>query len=83
MQPIPPTLAPFFQEYDFVKLNPQVDSFTIIERILQFGNRTELRWLFNAYPHEQIMEWVTHYGNERLPQPHRTFWKVVLDIKND
>lgn len=81
MQPIPLTLAPFFQEYDIAKLNPQVDSHTIIERILQFGNRTELRWLFNTYPQEQITEWVIKFANEKLPQPHRTFWKIILDIK--
>ena len=81
MQPIPLTLAPFFQEYDFAKLNPQMDFHTIIERTLQFGNRAELRWLFQTYPQEQITEWVRTFGNDKLPQPHRTFWQVVLDIK--
>lgn len=81
MQPIPLTLAPFFQEYDITKLNPLTDSHTIIERILQFGNRAELRWLFNTYPQEQITEWVEKFANDKLPQPHRTFWKIILDIK--
>jgi hypothetical protein len=81
MQPIPLTLAPFFQEYDFTKLNPQTDSHTIIERILQFGNRAELRWLFQTYPQEQIKEWVKIFANDKLPQPHRAFWKIVLEIK--
>ncbi|NOT03780.1 MAG: hypothetical protein HOP27_04190 [Anaerolineales bacterium] len=81
MQPIPLTLAPFFQEYDFAKLNPQADSHTIIERILQFGNRVEVRWLFNTYPQEQITEWVIKFANEKLPQPHRAFWKIILEIE--
>jgi Family of unknown function (DUF6922) len=46
MQPIPPSIAPFFQGYDIARLNPEKDSFTIIERTLQFGNREEIRWLF-------------------------------------
>lgn len=81
MQPIPLTLAPFFQEYDIAKLNPQVDSHTIIERILQFGNRTELRWLFKTYSQEQITDWVKKYANDKLPQPHCAFWKIILEVE--
>lgn len=81
MQPIPLTLAPFFQEYDLAALNPQKDSHTIIERVLQFGNRAELRWLFKTYSQEQIVEWVKRFGNDKLPQPHRAFWKIILEIK--
>ena len=80
MSAIPPTLAPFFQEYDFAKLNPQKDSHTIIERALQFGNRSEIRWLFTVYPQEQIVSWVRKFGKDKLPQPHRIFWQVVLDV---
>jgi hypothetical protein len=54
MQSIPPSLAPFFQEYDIARLNPESDSFTIIERTLQFGNREEIRWLFRTYSREQV-----------------------------
>jgi hypothetical protein len=81
MQPIPLTLAPFFQEYDLAKMNPQTDSHTIIERVLQFGNRAEVRWMFTTYSQGQITEWVRKFGNEKLPQPHRAFWKIVLDVE--
>lgn len=80
MQPIPPSLAPFFQEYDITRLNPETDSFTIIERTLQFGNREEIRWLFKICSHEQIADWVKQFGKDRLPQPHLTFWKILLEI---
>jgi hypothetical protein len=80
MQPIPLSLAPFFQEYDIARLNPEKDSFTIIERTLQFGNRSELRWLFTIYPHGQIAAWVKRFGKDRLPQPHRRFWQMILEI---
>jgi hypothetical protein len=78
---IPQTLSPFFQEYDLGKLNPQKDSHTIIERVLQFGNRAEIRWLFGTYSKEEIANWVMKFGNEKLPQPHRTFWHTVLEIQ--
>jgi hypothetical protein len=80
MQPVPPSLAPFFQEHDIARLNPERDAFTIIERTLQFGNRSELRWLFKTYSRNQITDWVRRFGKDRLPQPHRTFWHIILDI---
>lgn len=80
MQTIPPTLSPFFQEYDLTLLNPEKDSHTIIERTLQFGNRAEIRWLFETYSREQIISWVKQFGKDKLPQPHRAFWQIVLEV---
>lgn len=82
MQPIPPSLAPFFQEYDITSLNPEKDSFTIIERTLQFGNRAEIRWLFRTYPREQIADWIKRFGRDCLPQPHLNFWQLILETAN-
>jgi hypothetical protein len=78
--PIPLSLTPFFQEYNLAELNPQTDSHTIIERVLQFGNRGEIRWLFGTYTKDEIANWVMKFGNEKLPQPHRTFWQIILEI---
>lgn len=76
---IPLSLAPFFQEYDITKLTPENNSRTIIERVLQFGNRTEIKWLFTIYAREIIFSWISQFGEERLPQPHLNFWKIVLE----
>ena len=78
---IPESLAPFFQEYSLADLNLNQDSDTIIERTLRYGDRSELRWLFKAYPREQISLWVTNWGKFGLPEPHLTFWKLFLGIK--
>lgn len=83
MQPIPFSLAPFFQEYNIARLNLEKDSFTIIERTLQFGSREELRWLFSVYSRNQIADWVRHFGKDRLPQPHLRFWQIILEITNE
>jgi hypothetical protein len=76
---IPPSLAPFLQEYELHRMNPERDSATLIERTLQFGNRAELQWLFTQYSHQQITEWLQSFGRERLPQPHLDFWRIVLE----
>lgn len=80
MSTIPSSLAPFFQEYDLSKLNLDHSAATIIERTLQFGNRAEIRWLFHTYTHQRIRDWVSQWGNVALPEPHRTFWALVLDL---
>ena len=81
MQPIPPTLAAFLQEYELAQLNPQRDMHLLIERTLQYGNRSEVRWLFSIYTRAQIRAWVQRFGKERLPQPHRAFWQIILEIQ--
>jgi hypothetical protein len=77
---IPPSLAPFFQEYDLARLDAQTAAPLIIERALQYGNRAELRWLFDEYPRQQIVDWVKRFGKDRLPHPHLDFWRIVLEI---
>jgi len=77
---IPATLAPFFQEYDLAQLNLQRDASTIIERTLRFGTRTELHWLFTEFPQTQIREWIQSWGQAALPEPHLSFWRLVLEM---
>jgi len=81
VQPIPSTLAPFFQEYDLARLDPQKDAPTLIERTLRFGTRAELRWLFHTLPRHQIRAWVQAWGSRALPEPHLSFWRLVLEIE--
>jgi hypothetical protein len=78
---VPGSLAPFFQEYEISNFSPEKDAHTIIERTLQFGNRAELRWLFEAYGETKIREWVQRFGQESLPQPHLNFWQIILETK--
>ena len=80
MTSIPQSLAPFFQEYRLSDLDPEHAAATIIERTLQFGNRAEIRWLFGRYPQARIAAWLRQNGLERLPEPHLTFWKLVLGV---
>lgn len=78
---VPSSLAPFFQEYNLVELNPQKDAATIIERTLRFGTRLELRWLFSEFSHAQIKAWIRAWGKFALPEPHLSFWRLVLELE--
>ena len=76
---IPQSLAPFFQEYRLSDLDPDRAAPTIIERTLQYGSREELHWLFSRYQRERILDWLRASGPERLPEPHLTFWNLLLE----
>ena len=80
MTSIPSSLAPFFQEYPLEQLDVREAANTIIERLLQWGNSLEIRWLFHVYPPQRVAAWVKRWGKEILPEPHLTFWRLVLDI---
>jgi hypothetical protein len=80
MSAIPASLAPFFQEYELERLTLEGSAATIIERTLQYGNREEIHWLFSHYSRQRIRDWVKRWGELALPEPHLTFWRLVLDL---
>jgi len=63
---IPRSLAPFFQEYDVDQLEPKEHSRLIIERTLAYGDRRELRWLFDRYGKGALREWVQASGAQAV-----------------
>jgi len=75
------SLAPFFQEYDLATLDVQRSANTIIERVLQYGTCAEIRWLFQVYPRPRVAAWVSKWGGCALPEPHLTFWELILDLE--
>jgi hypothetical protein len=77
---IPRSLAPCFQEYDLDRLDPDQHGDLLIERVLAYGDRRELRWLFHQYGRARITEWVQRLGNRRLPRRRYNLWCVLLNL---
>jgi len=77
---IPTSAAPFFQEYDVRHLDVHQHASLIIERILAYGNRDEVHWLFETYGHEHVREWIAQAGVKRLPWRRFHLWCCVFDI---
>jgi len=75
-----PSLRPFFQEYKFKDLHPAQHSELIIERTLAYGNRAEIRWLFDTYDAAKIKAWLTRFGARRLPWRRYNLWRVLLEL---
>ena len=80
MQSIPESTRSFFQEYDLDRLDPQRDRDLVIERLLAFGNREEVRWLFQCYGQAYIRRWLSGSGARRLPRRRYRLWCVLLDV---
>jgi hypothetical protein len=78
MQSIPETVQPFFKEDEFERLDLERDGDLIIERLLAFGNRDEVRWLLWYYEHENIRRWLSESGIRRLPRRRYKLWCVLL-----
>ena len=79
-QGIPRSLAPCFQEYDLEALDPAQHSDLLIERVLAYGDRRELRWLFSCYGRARVSEWVRRSGARRLPRRRYNLWCVLLEL---
>jgi hypothetical protein len=77
---IPQTLKPFFQEYTFENLDSELHAELVIERTLAWGNRAELRWLFERYGRERVAEWVWRKGWSYLPKRRFNYWCLMLDV---
>jgi hypothetical protein len=80
---IPTSAAPFFQEYDFQKLDPQEHGSLIIERILAYGNRAELRWLVQTYGWDSVRDWIIRMGASRLPKSRYNLWCIIFDLPHE
>ena len=65
MQSIPETNRPFFQEYDFEQLDHSTDGDLVIERLLAYRNRDEVRWLIKVLWRTRLRKWLSEAGARR------------------
>ena len=80
MHSIPETALPFFQEYDFERLDAERDRDLVIERLLAYGNRNEVSWLLRNYGWACVRRWLSESGARRLPRRRYRLWCVLLDV---
>jgi len=73
-------MAPFFQEYDFAALDVERDATIIIDRTLEHGDPTDVRWLLGHYGADRIRRHVQERGARHLSPRAFAFWRLVLDI---
>ena len=52
----------------------------LIERVLAYGDRRELRWLFQQFGRHRLTDWLQRLGSRRLPWRRYHMWCVLLDL---
>ena len=77
---VPRSLAPCFQEYHLERIDPAQHADLVIERVLAYGDRHELRWLFSYYGRARVTEWVQRMGARQLPWRRYNLWCVLLEL---
>lgn len=77
---IPLTLRPALQEYDLDQLDPDEHAFSIMERTLAYGQREEIKWLFQHYGVQPVADWIRQAGWRLLPRRRLAFWSAYFDL---
>lgn len=72
-----PQRKSLFWDTDPTRLDVQKNARYIIERILDFGNDDEVRWLFQQYPTTMITD-VLNVPRSQLHHKSRALWELVL-----
>lgn len=78
---IPTSTLPFFQEYNFKKLDTKTDKNIIISRLLEYGTTKELQWLFHTYSIKEIAMFLRDRGYRALSIRSFNFWRLILKVK--
>ncbi|MDL1941385.1 hypothetical protein FBQ99_03455 [Chloroflexi bacterium CFX2] len=79
--PIPARLKPYFQEYDVAQLDIVRDANLVIQRVLEFGNWDEIRWLFSTYRSKRIRLFLREHGERWLNPVTFNYWRKLLGVR--
>ena len=71
-----------FPEYDFASMEPEQYVGVIIERVLERGSWSELRWLFAHYGEPRVAAWVRQHGFRLLTKRSFALWRLVLGVQD-
>ncbi len=52
----------------------------VIGRLLEDGDRDDLRWLAASTGREKLADWLRRRGERQLSSRSRAFWSLVLDV---
>jgi hypothetical protein len=66
-----------FWDVDVETLDLKKHAFYIIERVLDFGDDEDIRWLFSCYPKEIIKESILR-SRSALHAKSKALWTLVL-----
>ena len=80
-QPIPKRLQSLLPEYDISKLNAGKDKIILISRILENGNKEDLRWLMRRYLSVELTAFLQDDGARLLSPRALRLWSLYFQVK--
>jgi len=78
MELIPNFLKKYFWDVDFSKLDKKEHSKFIIERILEYGDRKEVKWMKKEFKLNQIKSVLQTSRN--LSRKSANYWQVIFGL---
>lgn len=80
---LPGLLRRFFWDVQLSSLAVDDHRDFILARLLEFGDRASLRWVFQTYPLEAVLAFLKGRGAEVLPGRTWSFWALLLGLNAD
>lgn len=78
MQALPAATRRLFGGYDEADLRRPEHRAFLLERLLEEGDRDDLRWLSSQVPEDELRAFVRRDGGRRLSARSRAFWRLLL-----
>lgn len=79
---VPPQfLEKYFWDVEFLDIDKKRNSRFIIERILEYGDKKAVSWLFSNYPLKEIKDVV--YKTRFLSPRSLFFWTIFLNLNKN
>ena len=79
--PFPEFLRPIFWDTDFDRLRVPGHERYIIERVLEYGDVPEVRWMMRRFSCEQIAQVLRQ--SRRLSPKSAHFWSFILNVPTE
>ena len=77
---LPSSARRLLPHYDGSALASPGAASTLIARLLEDGDREDLRWLFTTHAEPAIAAWLAARGGRALSRRSRAYWSRVLGI---
>lgn len=78
---LPGWLRPFFWDTPLAGLSVEAHRDFILARLLEFGDRASIRWIFHTYPAPAVVEFLNGRGAEVLSRRTWRFWALLLGLQ--
>jgi len=81
MKTLPQFLKKYFWDVNFSKLNEEIYTSFIVERILEEGDEKATRWMRDNFDLEQIKNVL--YNSKNLSPKSANYWQLIFNLKRD